>query len=142
RRSNDGTLPQEIGAAGEVEPFPQEVSDLPRRAGSKVALHLLNRRSAPSSKEGIGRPADRTKSLRICFLVLLLLCLSWPKPLTGSDRPPVAGLDSIGITVSDVDRSVDFFSRVLSFEKVSDTEIAGSDYEHLQGLFGVRARVV
>jgi catechol 2,3-dioxygenase-like lactoylglutathione lyase family enzyme len=37
---------------------------------------------------------------------------------------------------------VDFFSRVLSFKKVSDTEIAGPDYEHLQGLFGMRARVV
>jgi len=37
---------------------------------------------------------------------------------------------------------VDFFSTVLSFEKVSDTEISGSEYEHLQGLFGVRSRVV
>jgi len=51
-------------------------------------------------------------------------------------------LDSVGLTVSDIDRSVDFFSKVLSFEKVSDKEIFGSEYEHLQGLFGVRARVV
>jgi len=30
RRSNEGTLPQEIGAAGEVKPLLQQVSDLPR----------------------------------------------------------------------------------------------------------------
>ncbi len=56
--------------------------------------------------------------------------------------PAVVALDSVGLTVSDIDRSVDFFSKVLSFEKVSDKEIFGSEYEHLQGLFGVRARVV
>jgi catechol 2,3-dioxygenase-like lactoylglutathione lyase family enzyme len=48
----------------------------------------------------------------------------------------------VGITVSDADRAVEFFSRVLSFEKVSDVEVAGGEYEHLQGLFGLRMRVV
>jgi len=55
---------KKIGAAGreaqarqraavrEVKPLLQQVSDLPRRAESKVAWHLLDRRSAPSSKEG------------------------------------------------------------------------------------------
>jgi hypothetical protein len=43
---------KKIGAAGEVKPLLQHVSDLPRRAESKVAWHLLDRRSAPSSKEG------------------------------------------------------------------------------------------
>ena len=54
RRFNDGTLPQEIGAAGEVKPLLEQVSDLPRRADFTVALHLLDRHGAPSSKEGIG----------------------------------------------------------------------------------------
>src|SRR6185503_14029243 len=54
----------------------------------------------------------------------------------------VTRVDAIGMTVSDMDRSVDFFARVLSFEKVSDVEVAGEDYEHLQGLFGIRMRVV
>ena len=57
RRSNIVTLPQEIGAAGEVKTFLQQVSDLPRHADFKVALHLLDRRGAPSSKEGIGSSA-------------------------------------------------------------------------------------
>ena len=35
----------------------------------------------------------------------------------GNEQPAVAALDSIGLTVSDIDLSVDFFSKVLSFEK-------------------------
>jgi catechol 2,3-dioxygenase-like lactoylglutathione lyase family enzyme len=46
------------------------------------------------------------------------------------------------MTVSDMDRSVDFFSKVLLFEKISDVEVAGSEYERLQGVFGARLRVV
>src|SRR5436309_3793020 len=56
--------------------------------------------------------------------------------------PAVVALDSVGLTVSDMDRSVDFFSKVLSFEKISDVEVTGLDHERLQGLFGMRARVV
>ena len=54
----------------------------------------------------------------------------------------VDGVDAVGITVSDMDRAVDFYSKVLTFEKVSDTEVAGESYEHLEGLFGLRMRVV
>lgn len=54
----------------------------------------------------------------------------------------VAAVGAVGMTVGDMDRSVEFFSRVLTFEKVSDTEVAGDAYEHLQGVFGLRMRVV
>jgi catechol 2,3-dioxygenase-like lactoylglutathione lyase family enzyme len=54
----------------------------------------------------------------------------------------VKSVDAVGMTVSDMDRSVEFFSKVLSFEKVSDVEVAGSEYERLQGVFGARLRVV
>jgi catechol 2,3-dioxygenase-like lactoylglutathione lyase family enzyme len=54
----------------------------------------------------------------------------------------VTAVDAIGITVEDMDRSVEFFSKVLSFETVSDVEVWGTGYERLAGLFGVRARVV
>src|SRR5215469_2423036 len=57
-------------------------------------------------------------------------------------RPLVSGVDSVDITVSDIDRAVDFYSRVLSFTKVRDTEVAGETYEDLEGVFGVRMRVV
>ena len=54
----------------------------------------------------------------------------------------VDGVDAIGITVSDMDRAVDFYSKVLTFEKVSDVEVSGENYEHLEGVFGLRMRVV
>jgi len=53
----------------------------------------------------------------------------------------VSGVDSIGLTVSDLDRSVDFYTTVLHFHKVSETEVDGESYEHLEGVFGLRMRV-
>ena len=78
---------------------------------------------------------------------ILLLVLAVPQLFTqhalAQQNPAlVEGVDAIGITVSDMDRAVDFYSRVLTFEKVSDTEVAGEDYEHLEGVFGLRMRVV
>lgn len=49
---------------------------------------------------------------------------------------------AVGMTVSDMDRAVEFYTRVLTFEKVSDEEVAGEDYEQLEGVFGLRIRVV
>lgn len=54
----------------------------------------------------------------------------------------VRSVDTVGLTVSDMDRTVEFYSQVLSFEKISDVEVAGSEYEQLQGVFGARMRVV
>jgi catechol 2,3-dioxygenase-like lactoylglutathione lyase family enzyme len=84
------------------------------------------------------------RKLRIWLLVLMLSLLaeSGRHVAVAGDKPTVAALDSVGLTVSDIDRSVDFFSKVLSFEKISDVEAYGSDYERLEGLFGIRARVV
>jgi catechol 2,3-dioxygenase-like lactoylglutathione lyase family enzyme len=69
------------------------------------------------------------------FLILLL----WSSPVWAQ---LVKSVDAVGITVSDMDRSVEFFSKVLLFEKVSDIEVAGSEYERLQGVFGARMRIV
>ena len=54
----NATLPQVIGAAGEVRHLlgVRQLFDLPRRAEAKVAWHLLDRRADPSSKEGISPP--------------------------------------------------------------------------------------
>ena len=56
--------------------------------------------------------------------------------------PAVVAVDAVGMTVSDMDRSVEFYSKVLTFETLSDIEVWGEAYEHLQGLFGLRMRVV
>lgn len=48
----------------------------------------------------------------------------------------------MGMTVSDMDEALEFYTQILPFEKVSDVEVQGREYEQLQGLFGVRMRVV
>jgi catechol 2,3-dioxygenase-like lactoylglutathione lyase family enzyme len=73
---------------------------------------------------------------------VLSLVLAVPQVLAQQRPALVDGVDAIGITVSDMDKAVDFYSRVLTFEKVSDTEVAGENYEHLEGVFGLRMRVV
>jgi len=75
----------------------------------------------------------------ICVAALILAALVDPKSGWGQ---LVKSVESVGMTVSDMDRSVEFFAKVLSFEKVLDIEVAGAEYEKLQGLFGLRMRVV
>src|SRR5499427_3013535 len=60
--------------------------------------------------------------------------------LFAGPHPLVKGIDSIGLTVSDLDRSVEFYSSVLNFQKVSETEVDGENYERLTGVFGLRMR--
>ena len=71
------------------------------------------------------------------FFCTLLLAGSL---LFAGPHPLVKGVDSIGLTVSDLDRSVEFYSSVLDFQKVSETEVDGENYEHLTGVFGLRMR--
>jgi catechol 2,3-dioxygenase-like lactoylglutathione lyase family enzyme len=75
--------------------------------------------------------------LRRTFLSLVLLAAALN---AATATPAVTALDSVGMTVSDLDRSVDFYTRVLTFEKVSEYEEDGPDYEHLEGVFGLRIR--
>src|SRR4029079_14521448 len=75
-------------------------------------------------------------------LVLALLAILAVPPAFTQQPPLVDGVDAIGITVSDMDRAVAFYSTVLTFEKVSDIEVAGENFEHLEGVFGLRMRVV
>ena len=51
-------------------------------------------------------------------------------------------VETVGFTVSDMDKAVDFYTRVLPFEKVSDNELWGTEFEHLSGVFGSRVRIV
>jgi len=111
--------------------------------------------SARESELGLATPR-----LRVHLTLLLLFLITIP-PVTARNPLPAArgtvaivaprsfpangsvvAVDAVGMTVSDADRSVEFFTKVLWFEKVSDVEVTGSEYEHLQGLFGLRMRVV
>lgn len=83
--------------------------------------------------------------------------LLWAALLAIAATPPLAGqtgattstpngairaVAAIGFTVEDMDRSIDFFTGVLGFEKVSDVEVTGDEYEHLTGVFPLRMRIV
>jgi catechol 2,3-dioxygenase-like lactoylglutathione lyase family enzyme len=87
--------------------------------------------------------ARRTVTRVVHALSLILMVTALPTAaLPSSDAALVRAVDAIGMTVADMDRSVAFYSRVLAFEKVSDVEVAGEAYERLQGVFGLRMRVV
>jgi catechol 2,3-dioxygenase-like lactoylglutathione lyase family enzyme len=76
------------------------------------------------------------------FVVVLLSGIAAALSAASIGALRIDGVDSIGITVDNMERAVDFYTRVLTFEKVSDTEVAGREYELLEGVFGARARVV
>jgi catechol 2,3-dioxygenase-like lactoylglutathione lyase family enzyme len=82
------------------------------------------------------------RSRTVVALVFLLTSRFSLLP-SATDRPlRVAEVAAIGMTVDNMDRAVDFYTRVLEFEKVSDAEVSGRCYELLEGVFGARARVV
>jgi catechol 2,3-dioxygenase-like lactoylglutathione lyase family enzyme len=76
--------------------------------------------------------------LRAFFLAALLT----PLTLLAAEGAPVARVDAVGMTVSDMERAIDFYSEVLTFEKTSDIEVHGENFEKLQGVFGSRLRIV
>jgi catechol 2,3-dioxygenase-like lactoylglutathione lyase family enzyme len=59
----------------------------------------------------------------------------------GQGQSPHVSVESVGMTVSDMDRAVEFYS-ALTFQKVSDVEVLGDEFEHLEGVFGARMRIV
>ncbi len=91
----------------------------------------------------------RFRPLGILSLLVAVLS-SWNVPASAQTQSQngsassaqVIAVGPIQMTVADMDRSVDFYSHVLTFEKTSDTEIAGENVERLFGVFGARVRVV
>jgi catechol 2,3-dioxygenase-like lactoylglutathione lyase family enzyme len=82
--------------------------------------------------------------------LLALLVAEWsgaapsgaPAPARPAPAAPlVEGVEAVAITVSDLDRAVDFYARVLLFEKVSEVELLGAPWERLLGVFGANVRV-
>src|SRR5438445_1657288 len=75
---------------------------------------------------------------RIRFAITALSALI--SALVFAQAPQVA-VESVEMTVSDMDRAVEFYS-ALTFQKVSDVEVFGDEFEHLEGVFGARMRIV
>lgn len=79
-------------------------------------------------------------ALRWALLLLVVL---------GSARGPVAvaealvgGVDSVGIPVTDAERSIAFYTQVLQFHAVADRTVGGTAYDRLFGVQGLRLRAV
>jgi len=77
------------------------------------------------------------KQLLQYLLIVLAACL-----LQYALAAQVTTVGPIGITVSNMNKSVQFYRDVLGFKKISDTELYGNAYEQLEGIFGLRMRVV
>ncbi len=81
-------------------------------------------------------------------LLLVALAAGLGLPLAPSpaspptDRALVEAVDGVGITVRDMERAIEFYSRVLFFEKVSDVLVSHGPYGQLLGVAGARLRVV
>ncbi len=67
--------------------------------------------------------------------VLLLLSVFLPVAAAApfNDQSTITAVEAIGMTVSGMDGSIEFYTNVLTFHKISDVEVWGSEYEHLQG---------
>lgn len=79
--------------------------------------------------------------LRILTALSLLALSAIVRADSDGAASVVASIDSIGITVADMDRAVEFYTKVLGFEKLGAREVTGEQYEHLYGVFGMRLAV-
>jgi len=87
-------------------------------------------------------PTIQPRFLAALLALGLALAVLVPTAPAQGAAPPVKAVGAVGFTVGDMDREVEFYTTVLTFERVSDVEVWGSDYERLQGVFGLRMRVV
>jgi catechol 2,3-dioxygenase-like lactoylglutathione lyase family enzyme len=95
------------------------------------------------------QPAERRRASdgarrAVRLLLLTLILVGWPVVVIALDggRVEVERVAMIGFTVSDMDRSVAFYSDVLTFEKVADFRVNGPAYDQLEGVFGANMRIV
>jgi catechol 2,3-dioxygenase-like lactoylglutathione lyase family enzyme len=81
-------------------------------------------------------------------LVLTFVALALPAALLLHETPApaataarVEAVDAIGITVSDLERAVAFYTRVLTFEKIAEKTLNGPEWNAFFGLRDARAKV-
>jgi len=78
---------------------------------------------------------------RLLAALLLGIAATAAPVAMAAPHAAVAAVESVVVPVSDLPRALDFYTRVLDFTLIDDREVAGSDYEHLFGVFGARVRV-
>ena len=95
-----------------------------------------------SSGAAAGSSGRRRRGPNIIAIPTLAMAVALCLVTLARGESLIRAVGPIGMTVSDMDRSVSFYGSVLGFEKLSDVEVWGGDYERLQGVFGLRMRVV
>lgn len=73
---------------------------------------------------------------RRCIVLFFVLLLA---PFTVLAQ--VSAVVKVGFTVSDLDQALDFYTRTLDFQKLSEREVHGKPYEQLTSVFGLRCRI-
>jgi catechol 2,3-dioxygenase-like lactoylglutathione lyase family enzyme len=125
-----------------------------------MTARRIHRRRHPDGAPSVGLGAGPSAALRMlpfaaALTATLLLAVATgaraqPSALSAAAAPSarttprvaVGAVARVGMTVSDMDRAVDFYTTTLGFRAVSDVEVAGPEYERLRGVFGLRMRVV
>ncbi len=102
--------------------------------------HLLQRAACTALATG----SRYLAWLYLMGLVVVVTPAAAQAPWTGSGvgLPAAEAVPAIGLTVSDMDRSIAFYTGILPFRVEADTEVAGRAWEELTGVFGVRMRIV
>ena len=85
------------------------------------------------------RPLSSSPRLLGAIALAFSLTAVW-SPLAASGAAEVSQVVRLGMTVADLERSVAFYTRVLGFKELSRVEVAGSEHERLEGIFGLRLR--
>lgn len=98
---------------------------------SFVHKYVTSNRVSPTRRRCIG-------------VFAVALALAWAAPALALEAAAITvkRVAMIGFTVSDMERSVAFYERVLNFEKVDEVEVTGAAYNTLSGVFGSNVRVV
>ncbi len=105
--------------------------------------HGARRRCIFCGAPGTARAPSLLRRFRTALFVAMLAVGAVAAPTdAAADDAQARGVRAVSLTVADAERSREFFSDVLDFAVVGDTEVWGDDYEHLQGVFGLRMRVV
>jgi catechol 2,3-dioxygenase-like lactoylglutathione lyase family enzyme len=74
--------------------------------------------------------------IRLTAIAFFVLCGS------GLAGAKVVAVGAVGVTVSDMERSIAFYRDVLTFTKVSDREFTDPAFDQLEHVFAARVRVV
>jgi catechol 2,3-dioxygenase-like lactoylglutathione lyase family enzyme/glycerol uptake facilitator-like aquaporin len=117
-----------------------------RSAGTAGLAAHSDSESGPARPPGTHREEERatlqTRARLLAALTVggLLLSLAGAGVAETRRTPAVRAVAAVGITVSDLDRCVDFYTNVLAFTRLDEFEATGTDLEHLEGVFGAHVR--